>query len=278
MMPLVGAADVPLMAEHAGTQPPDRVLSFVARVAARLCQTRLAAITMLNQRQHQLEVTAVFGTGGVITEKALPVDDSLNGMVLTGGRSFRSPDVWHDRRPIVRAIARRNRTRGVLIVPFATHEGLLGTLAVARRRPWDFSAEDQAVLEDFAQLASAAIEKASVAAQRGEVSAVAPDGRLSARRPPRIDGNLGQPLAPGARQEAGNPYRLTPRERDVMALLMADRTCAEVASILGLSRHTVRHYVERLKLRFGQATLHGLVGLVGEDTNLRCHAMHIGQK
>jgi hypothetical protein len=31
-----------------------------------------------------------------------------------------------------------------------------------------------------------------------------------------------------------------------------------------LSDHTVRHHVEGLKLRFGKATLHGLLGLLAE--------------
>ena len=45
---------------------------------------------------------------------------------------------------------------------------------------------------------------------------------------------------------------------------MADRTCREVAAALELSDHTVQRHVERLKLRFGKATLHGLLGLLVE--------------
>ena len=52
---------------------------------------------------------------------------------------------------------------------------------------------------------------------------------------------------------------LTPRERDLAAKLVADRTCKEAAAELGLSARTAAHYVERLKLRFGKSTLHGLV-------------------
>jgi len=45
---------------------------------------------------------------------------------------------------------------------------------------------------------------------------------------------------------------------------MADRTCREVAAAFELSDHTVRHHVERLKLRFGKTTLHGLLSLLAE--------------
>src|SRR5437667_2770659 len=103
------AADVSLVrdivSEVAAATQADRLLSCVTRGAARLCQTRLAAITMLTKSRDYLQLMDVVGTGGVIVEQALPVAGSLNGMVLASGRSFRSADVWHDPRPIVRAIA-----------------------------------------------------------------------------------------------------------------------------------------------------------------------------
>jgi DNA-binding CsgD family transcriptional regulator len=36
-------------------------------------------------------------------------------------------------------------------------------------------------------------------------------------------------------------------------------SCKEAADLLHLSARTVEHYVERLKLRFGKRTLHGLL-------------------
>ena len=46
-------------------------------------------------------------------------------------------------------------------------------------------------------------------------------------------------------------------------ILMVGHTCKEVAAELTLSVHTVQHYIERLKLRLGQKTLHGLVSFLG---------------
>jgi len=46
---------------------------------------------------------------------------------------------------------------------------------------------------------------------------------------------------------------------------MVGHTCKEVAAELTLSVHTVQHYIERLKLRLGQKTLHGLVSSLGRS-------------
>ena len=117
-MPPLAGADLVLVREAAagalGPAGPARLLAGVVRGAARLCGARLASIALLTERRDHLELRSVFGTSGVIAEKRLPVRQSLNGTVITSARSFRSPDVWRDRRPVVREIARRNRTRGVV--------------------------------------------------------------------------------------------------------------------------------------------------------------------
>jgi len=60
----------------------------VVRGAARLCGARLASIALLTERRDHLELRSVFGTGGVIAEKRLPVRQSLNGTVIASDRSF----------------------------------------------------------------------------------------------------------------------------------------------------------------------------------------------
>jgi signal transduction protein with GAF and PtsI domain len=240
-MPPLGNADLALVRETAsravGPTKPARLLAGVVRGAARLCGARLASIALLTERRDALDLKSVFGTGGVIVEKRLPVRQSLNGTVISSARSFRTSDAWADRRPFVREIALRNKTRGVLVVPIATREAVLGTLAVARRVPWDFSSRDEALLEEFAGRVASPIEYACLG-----------------RRPWEL----------GSGRRAADLRRLGPRERDIVALLLADRTCEEVAAALALSDHAVQYHVERLKLRFGKATLHGLLGLLVE--------------
>ena len=241
-MPLLSSADFGLVRGAAsralGPAEPARLLAGVVRGAARLCGARLASVAMLTEGRDELELKSVFGTGGLIAEKRLPVGQSLNGTVTTTERSFRSPDVWGEQRPVVREIARRNKTRGVLIVPLATREAVVGTLAVAARTPWEFSRRDEAVLEELARNVASPIENACLRQQSWK--------------------------GLGARRRAADFRRLTPRERDILTLLMADRTCKEVAAVLELSGHTVRHYIERLKVRFSKATLHGLLGFLVE--------------
>ncbi len=128
------------------------ILARVVHGAADLCQAEVAVVTMRMPNPDRLVLLDVFGTGGVMAEKALPTGESLNGMVVTRGRTFRSGDVWRERRPIVRSIALRNRVRSLIIAPFATPDGLSGTLAVARRTVREFSARDEAVLENFAHI------------------------------------------------------------------------------------------------------------------------------
>ena len=233
-----------------------RVLSQIACGAASLCRTPLAAITMLTGGGDRLSLLDVFGTGGHIVEGVLPVESSLNGAVVMSGRSFHSPDVWRDSRPIARAIAKRNKTRSVLIAPLAARGQVDGTLAVARRHPGSFSARDQVVLETFASIASLAIENARLREQLARESGGAREIRPVPGPLPRS----GRPVADG--------FRLTPREQEIVGLLLADRTCQEVASALHLSIHTVRHHVERLKRRWRQSTLHGLVSLLGRHRGL----------
>ena len=262
---LLGEADhlQELVGDLAAITRADGVLPSIARGAARLCQTSLAAISLLSKEGKQLELVSVVGTAGLISERILPVEGSLNGMVIDSGRIFRSSDVWHDPRRITRAIARRNKTRAVLIVPLAPRAGLTGTLVVASRQPRRFSPSDEGILRDFADVATAAMGECILRAQLREAAAHAMavgTGRFPVAerdRVARVDSTPDQQTT-GCRS-------LTPRERDIVALLMAGHTCKEVAAELMLSVHTVQHYVERLKLRFGQKTLHGLVSSVGRD-------------
>jgi DNA-binding CsgD family transcriptional regulator len=239
MIPLLSPADT-LRVEDAVDRASvpgrrDDIVGGIARDAARLCQTRLAGISLLARRRNQLDVRGTFGPGGRVGERRLSLAHSLNGQVILSGRSFRSADVSRDERSEVREIGRRYHVRSVLIAPLGDRRGPWGTLAIARRTTWEFSERDQSVLEEFARRASTLLEDDEMVGRRAMNAASA--GSASA-------------------------VHLTPRERDIIALLAADHSCGEVASALELSSHTVRHYVERLKLRFRRSTLHGLVSLL----------------
>lgn len=237
------------------------ILPSIARGAARLCQTSLASISRLSNDGKQFELASVVGTAGLISKRIFPIEGTLTGMVIDSGRIFRSSDIWHDPRTIPRAIARRHNARGVLIVRLAPRAGLVGTLVVASRKPRRFTPREEGVLTDFADVATAAMAECLLRAQLLEAAArtmvVGADRcPVTEREPPGpVDCTHGRQTT---------AQSLTARERDIVALLMLGHTCKEVAADLTLSVHTVQHHVERLKLRFGQRTLHGLVSsLVG---------------
>ena len=58
-----------------------------------------------------------------------------------------------------------------------------------------------------------------------------------------------------------HPHTVTPRQREILRLIAAGRTSAEIAEELGLSVFTVRNYVERAFSRLGVYSRAGAVGL-----------------
>ncbi len=226
------------IARVVAAEDPRQAVASVAREAAWLCDAPLAAVTALAPGGDHLALLDVFGTGGRIVQRVLPATGSLNGRVLASGRSVQSADVRRDKPPIPCAIAERHGVRSVLIVPFRARGRPAGTVAVARRRPQPFSAREEAVLAELAGVAALALENL----------------RLREQLARAIDG------AGGTRVDAAGAVfpRLTPREQEIVRLLAADHTGPEIATALGVSVHTVRHHIERLKRRCGQRTLHGL--------------------
>ena len=210
----------------------ENVLSSIVQGAAHLCRAHMVSINLLAEGADALDVGCVYGARGPVHPTRLPIDESLSGAVIRSGRAFRCRDVRALRRDARTAFARANDVRGVFILPLRRADGLLGTLAVARTTPWRYTSHEERLLSLLADAASVAIQ---MARQRAEQPA-----------PPSGDGRLGR------------------QEREIARLLIADKTYKEIAQTLHLSDRTVGHYVERLKLRFGTATLHGLVSCLAK--------------
>lgn len=234
------------------------VLARITRGAMRLCRAEMAAIALLAENREELELVSVCGVRAPVVGTRLPVADSLGGDVIRSEHSVRRTDASRDRRSVVREMAHMTRARAVLIVPLRNREGPFGTLGVAKRTGWHFTARDEALLTQLADSASIAIQSGQLRERlRGEASSLraytpANPSALSAEHP--ADGN-------GSRRDLARdaPPRLSLRQRDILRLLVEGKTCKEMASALGISARTVEHYVERLKLRFDQPRLHALV-------------------
>jgi len=243
----------------AGTAP-ETLLAYITRAAALLCQSDMAVIALLTDNRDELELVGVFGTRAVAPGTRLPLTGSLNGHVITSGRSVRSTDALRDPRPAVRETPRLSGARGMLMVPLRNPQGPFGTLGVATRVPWRFTDRDAAVLTQLADSASIAIQNAQLRARfwsgmwEPGAPALQPRPSLVTYGPPVHTKQLPR------RPPSHAAQHLPPRERQMLDLLVTGRTCKQVASALGLSPRTVEHSVERLKLRFHQPTLHALVG------------------
>ncbi len=243
----------------AGTAP-ETLLTRITRAAARLCESDLAVIALLTADGDELELAGVFGTRAVAPGTRVPLTGSLNGLVITSGRNVRSTDALRGARPVVREIPRLSGARGMLMVPLRNPHGPFGTLGVAKRVPWRFTDRDAALLTQLAGSASIAIQNAQLRARAWSHVWEPGPPALQARLTLLMDGPPAHAERWSRRPPIHASQHLPPRERQVLDLLVAGRTCKEVASTLGLSARTVEHNVERLKLRFHQPTLHALVG------------------
>jgi len=208
---------------HAGLE---RLLTSIVQGAAHLCRTRMAAISLLREDRQELEVVSVYGAPGAIHGTRLPVAASLSGTVITSGRTLRCGDAWRLRDGARAAFSRRNDVRGICIVPLRGPEAPLGTLAAAAKVPWRCTVDQEIVLKLLANVASIAVQLSR-----------------SGAAAPRLQGLGG-------------------KERLIARLLVADKTHREIAEATGLSPRTVAHYIERMKLRHGASTMHGLVAKV----------------
>lgn len=236
------------------------LLSSIARAAAHLCHAPMAAIALLTDGKDELEVVGTFGIRTSVLGARLPVRLSFNGLVITAGRAVRSTDVLRDPPPMVCILPPMTGARGVLAVPLRDGSGPFGTLSVAKRVCWRFSAHHEALLAQLADSASIAIQNARLREQLH--SAGRHSTRLDAAvrsvdvTPPSLQhpSELDQPLA------HSDSCHLSPREREILKLVANGKTFKEIAAILGISGRTVEHYLERLKLRFHQQRLAALVG------------------
>lgn len=157
----------------------DLLLARITRAAVRLCRSDVAMITLLTDGGDELELVSVFGTRAPVLGIRLPVAESLNGLVVTSGRSVRSTDVLYDPRPAVRAVRQMSGARGVLAVPFRNCAWPFGTLGVAKRVPWRFTDRNEASLRQLADGASIAIEHARLRERlQGAVSRSVEQGGL----------------------------------------------------------------------------------------------------
>jgi DNA-binding CsgD family transcriptional regulator len=205
-------------------------------------------------------VVSTLGTPVSLVGDLLPVVRSVRGSIT---EPVRTVDASTEKRRAVRSLAEKIKARGLMIMPLRHGDAVLGILCVARPTPWLCTKE--ATLRRLAGFAAIAIDHARLQADvqpdaaPPAVAAItpAPAGKNGAAA---AEASAKREPAPERMKPGGPRVRLSPREQQILALLVEGNTYKEVASVLGISPRTVEHYVERLKIRFDKPRVPALTG------------------
>ena len=217
--------------------PLENMLAEIARTAVSLYRADRVVGVELAQGGGPARARE-YDAEGSVRQTAFAAEGTVHRWVATSNRPFRSSDVMRDRRPLARTKGLETM-RGVRVFPVRASTACVGTLLVARLRPWPLQLSDVVVLAQLADCVSLAMRREPGTATVTEAARTAP------------------PI-PAPRPQV--PLPLTIRQADIARLLCDGATAKEIALRLAISPRTVEHHLERLKLRFRSSTLHGLVG------------------
>lgn len=240
-----------------------QTLSKVAHVAATCCRPGLAVISVCRYGRDPLEIVAIRGGGNTGVGRCLPMTRSLSGLVASNERPFARADLSSAPRIRVCELARERGLRVVAVVPLRSALGAFGSLAVASARSWFPDEAQRRLLRMLADFASVALQ------WRPQTGASSRRQQSLGSAQPNIVGGFG----PSAWERLESS--ITRRQLEISRLLVTGATSKEIGQCLGISSRTVEHHLERLKVRFRQSTVHGLVGQLllfskHEDAGLVC--------
>lgn len=255
----------------------DRTLRRILRTAARLVGARYGALGIQGLPGRGFET---FITIGISRRRAaligeLPRLHGLLGTILREGKPVRLADIR--RHPDFSYYpAHHPQLREFLGVPIAHRGEVLGELFFSGSAAGRFSASDQRVVEMLAAHAGLAITTARLAARDRELATLRERDRLSrqvqeavsralvgmiaearagadrATDPAAARATLGS-LEASAAAALGEVRQLTPREGDVLRLMVEGLANKEIAHRLGLSEKTVKTHVSSVLGKLGVA-------------------------
>lgn len=143
------------------------VLDRISRSVAALIGSGACSIGLLDDTRRCIRHIAAYGFKSEEWRAlALPVGEGIVGRCAQTGRAIRMVDVRRDRRSAQRDVDEREGIRSMLCVPVAVGGIVLGVLSAFARRPAAFSADQQRVLEAFAEQAGIAIHNVRLVEQR----------------------------------------------------------------------------------------------------------------
>jgi DNA-binding CsgD family transcriptional regulator len=240
-----------------------RLLAQIVCSAARLCKAPIALVTVLAAGE-QLEILAAHSRNEQLVGRRMQLAATVHSLVISSNQSRRGSG-----RPVPRSLQAclvpgMSGIGDYLVLPLRKSDGAFGTLALARHRLVRFTAGDEAIARCFAEHASIAIQQAELRRQlidRLPRAAEQPSD-ASPMSLAVVSDSGGDPAPLRGCDE--NAAGLSPRQGQIVQLLMAGKTAKEIGAALNLSTRTVEHHLERLKLRFKQPRLHALVGYLAD--------------
>lgn len=254
----------------------DRTLRRILRTAARLVSARYAALGIPGPRGG----FETFITIGISRRRATLIGDlprlhGLLGTILREGKPVRLADIRRHA-DFSYYPAHHPRMREFLGVPIAHRGEVLGELFFSGSATGRFSAADQRVVEMLAAHAGMAIATARLAARDRELATLRERDRLSRQVQEAVSHALVGMIAEAragadratdlataratfgsleasAAAALGEVRQLTPRERDVLRLMVEGLANKEIAHRLGLSEKTVKTHVSSVLGKLGVA-------------------------
>ena len=139
----------------------EEVLQRIAREAVRLTRTRLCSLMLLDEKEKELSIRAVYGSSRQYIRKPnLEVEDSLLGQVVLTQKPLCVKDVKKEPRYKHSDLAAREGLCSLLSVPLLYEGNPIGVLNVYTENPHVFQTEEIHVLMALGSLSAIAIEKA----------------------------------------------------------------------------------------------------------------------
>jgi len=140
------------------------LLHEVAQAAATLVGAPEASFWVVDETRQRLELRAwsASGIGADHPLQELTFDQGFVGWVATHRESINVPDVFANTRFVGHQWWRKHGLQSFYGLPIMFEDTLLAVLALYRREPFEFAADDQALLESFCAQAAVAIRNASL--------------------------------------------------------------------------------------------------------------------
>jgi signal transduction histidine kinase len=150
---------------------PQELFQQITRAASALLELPAAALYLLDPARSRFDFEAEVGLRNLTRhsrDNALPIKDSVAGRVLEKGAAV----IIEDRAELeikgFVELANDERPRSMLMVPIRRGSVVNGVIAVYGARPRQFSAEEEKLLQAFADQAALALEKVQLYQQKEE--------------------------------------------------------------------------------------------------------------